>query len=543
MTDTFKGAGKSLLNASKTEKIMKTKEKAEFGDFQTPKNLAGDICALLSQLIEQPAAIVEPTCGVGGILLAAADTFASAKQDVGVEISTPYADILNEKIGIRLDNERFTIANQSYFDVKWDVIIGKLPSPLLVIGNPPWVTNSHLSVLESENRPAKTNFQGHTGLDAMTGKSNFDISESMLIDMLSWLSGKEGTLAMLVKTSVARKALYYAWKNNIRLSSAAIYLINSMQHFDAAVEACLLVCKFCPNNASSIDCSIYESIDSKSPLSIIGYHDNQLVSNSIAYENRKNLQGQEWYRWRSGIKHDCSKVMELKVNQLNYLNGYDEEIYLEDEYLFPMLKTSDVANGKVTAPKRVMIVPQRTTGEDTSPIETKAPLTWAYLNNHAAMLNGRKSSIYKKRPKYSVFGIGEYSFAPWKVAISGFYKKLRFEVVGTVNDKPVVLDDSSYFISCKSEDEALLLAKILNSDVAMEFFSAFIFLDSKRPITVDLLKKLDLKLLAGKLGCLAEFEKYQVIPPDEKKEKQPAKLKRKPGRPKKIEVGMTDMFQ
>lgn len=529
--------------SEKAEKVKKTKEKAEFGDFQTPKNLAADICALLSRLIEVPAAIVEPTCGVGGILLAAADAFASTGQVSGVEISTLYADILNQRILQRADKTRFSITNKSYFDVNWDTIIGKLPSPLLVIGNPPWVTNSHLSVLESENLPAKTNFQAHVGLDAVTGKSNFDISEWMLIDMLGWLSGKEGTLAMLVKTSVARKALYHAWKNDIKLYSAAIYAINSMQHFDAAVEACLLVCRFYPDKGSSLDCSVYQDIESKVPVSIIGYHDNQVVANSIAYEKRKSLQGQEWYRWRSGIKHDCSKVMELKVNQSRYSNGYDEVVELEDEYVFPMLKTSDVANGRVTAPKRVMIVPQRTTGEDTSPIETKAPLTWAYLNKHSAILNGRKSSIYKKRPKYSIFGIEDYSFAPWKVAISGFYKKLRFEVVGPVNNKPVVLDDSSYFLSCNSEDEAVLLAKMLNSDIAMEFLSAFIFLDSKRPITVELLKKLDLKLLADEIGCQAEFEKYNVDTPDNTDSKQPDKPKRKAGRPKKVKVGMTDMFQ
>ena len=34
-----------------------------------------------------------------------------------------------------------------------------------------------------------------------------------------------------------------------------------------------------------------------------------------------------------------------------------------------------------------------------------------------------------------------YTFEPWRVAISGFYKKLNFRVVGSFEGKPIVLDD------------------------------------------------------------------------------------------------------
>ena len=40
------------------------------------------------------------------------------------------------------------------------------------------------------------------------------------------------------------------------------------------------------------------------------------------------------------------------------------------------------------------------------------------------------------------------------------------------------------------------LASILNSDAAKEFYNAFIFWDAKRPITADILKRLDLLKLA-----------------------------------------------
>jgi hypothetical protein len=106
--------------------------------------------------------------------------------------------------------------------------------------------------------------------------------------------------------------------------------------------------------------------------------------------------------------------------------------------------------------------------------------------------------------------VGNYSFAHWKVAISGFYKKLDFKVVGPYAEKPVVLDDTCYFVACKTRDEAFFIDEILNSDIAKDFFSAFIFWDEKRPITVGILKRLDLLALARELGMeetLKEFLK------------------------------------
>ena len=67
---------------------------------------------------------------------------------------------------------QFTHCNVFDFDFKQ---ISKQYSTeeILVIGNPPWVTNSKLSSLNSTNLPIKSNFKNHSGLDAMTGKGKF----------------------------------------------------------------------------------------------------------------------------------------------------------------------------------------------------------------------------------------------------------------------------------------------------------------------------------------------------------------------------------
>ena len=472
----------------------------EFGDFQTPPALAAHACKLLAERRGlEPASVVEPTCGIGGFLCAALDRFPFVKLGLGVEINPTYVDRLTASLRGRAYAGRVRVLHENFFEADWTTLLRDLPEPILVCGNPPWVTNSQLGALGSENLPTKTNFQNRVGLDAITGKSNFDISEWMLIKLLELLQGRRATLAMLCKTAVARKVLVHAWKNDICLADAEIRPIDAGAFFGAAVEACLLICSLVPSGHNR-DCRVYQDMDGHEPTGVIGYHDDQLVADALAYERWKHLKGREVYKWRSGVKHDCSKVMELRKEGTWYRNGLGQLVDLEDDYLFPMLKSSELANGRTQEPSRLMLVPQKATGDDTNMIRVLAPKTWKYLQEHGETLDRRASSIYRNRPRFSVFGVGEYTFSPWKVAISGFYKRLHFATIGSVAGKPIVPDDTGYFVSCHSEEEAAYLASLLNSDTAREFFSAYIFWDAKRPITVDVLKRLDLSTLARELG-------------------------------------------
>jgi hypothetical protein len=67
-----------------------------------------------------------------------------------------------------------------------------------------------------------------------------------------------------------------------------------------------------------------------------------------------------------------------------------------------------------------------------------------------------------------------------------------------------VFDDTVYFLACQGEDEARRVAALLNSDVAKAFYAAFLFWDAKRPITAELLRRLDLRKLDREMGepCL-----------------------------------------
>ena len=121
-----------------------------------------------------------------------------------------------------------------------------------------------------------------------------------------------------------------------------------------------------------------------------------------------------------------------------------------------------------------------------------APATWAYLEKHRARLDARRSRVYRGRPPFSIFGVGPYAFAPFKVAVSGLHGRVAFAVVGPVAGRPVMLDDTCYFLPYADEPSARRAAAALSSPVVADFFRGRLFPDEKRPVTKALLQSLDL---------------------------------------------------
>jgi hypothetical protein len=488
-------------------------EKIEFGDFQTPNVLAIQIVTHLRKLGINPATILEPTCGTGSFIFAAKKSYPNARI-IGLDINPNYLAILFDNLKKKASLNQVEIQCANFFNVDWLKKIQQLEEPILILGNPPWVTSAEISLIGGTNIPTKHNIHGYRGLDTKTGKSNFDISEWMIIELLRSLDGHNGTLAMLCKESVARKVIMYNTREKLKIASSTIYRIDSKKYFNATVNACLFICRLKPQTQNYI-CQIYRSLNTDRVIQEIGYIDERMVADFSAYQKWKHFQsadGQkhDYYIWRSGIKHDCVKVMELQKKGNSLFNGFNHPVNIEPDYLFPMLKSSDLAKNRVKSILRWMIVTQKSIGEDTTTIKQKAPLTWKYLEKYTHLLDKRASSIYRNRPQYSIFGVGSYTFSPWKVAISGFYKEMLFRLVDPFEDKPVVLDDTCYFIPANSFEEAIILHSLLNHPITQEFYHSLIYWDAKRPITIQILQQLDLTKLCLEIGYSALLELVQA---------------------------------
>lgn len=466
-------------------------KKIEFGDFQTPFSLAEAACIKLRELGIKPEVIIEPTCGIGAFLLSSIQIFKDTKSILGYEIESNHISVLNDALGKCDYNHKVNVKQSNFFDVDWTQELSGLSGNLLVIGNFPWVTNSGIGAIGGKNLPDKSNFLKHSGFDAISGKANFDISEWMMLEVLKWFEHRSGAIGMLLKTAVARKILAHARRQNAKTISSHIYKIDTKREFNASVDSCLLVMIFDTEASQyTYDYEIYDDFE-KTECHTVGYRQNLAINDVTLFDKYSYLFGKSPVKWRSGVKHDCSSVMELsRLNDKSFVNRSDDNIFLETDYIYPLLKGSDIGSNKKWREKFV-IVTQRKVGEDTKDISEKAPNTWKYLNSKKEILDARGSSIYEKNPQFSVFGVGEYAFLDWKIAICALYKKLEFRLIEPIEGKTVMFDDTVYYISFQTKKEAEEAFAKITSIEGINFLKSIIFFDDKRPIKTSILNSFD----------------------------------------------------
>lgn len=481
--------------------MIEEPDRAEYGDFQTNANLANNVVLHLMQKNISPEIIIEPTCGKGNFIIASLSNFKNIKQVFGVEIYKPYVQETKYSIldfflsNPNCNKPEITITHTSVFDFDFKKISKQFSSAnILIIGNPPWVTNSKLGSLNSINLPLKTNFKNQNGIDAITGKGNFDIAEYITMMLLEAFQSHNGHLSLLVKNSVIKNIVFDQKERQFQIGSIEKYGIDSKREFNVSVEASLLFCTL--NSEPSLSCKEFDFYSYISRLEF-GWLNTKFVSNVNDYIDSKEVDGVCPFEWRQGIKHDCSSIMELERVNGHFINNLSEDVVLEEDLVYGFLKSSDLKNTVLKNTRKYIIVTQTKVGQETSYIQHLYPQTYTYLNKNSSSFSSRKSSIYKGKPRFSIFGIGDYSFKPYKVAISGLYKTYHFTLVLPQNRKPVMLDDTCYFIGFDKIEYAVYAIILLNSGKAEEFLKAITFSDAKRVFTKDLLMRIDLLKLAS----------------------------------------------
>ena len=459
--------------------------KKEFGDYQTPEAFAEKVCLYIHEFLGvRPEIIIEPTAGIGNFIGESLKIFDSCKCVVGIDIKKEYCDICKEKF----KDKRLIVECKNIFG--YDLSRFKeYGDEILVLGNPPWVTNSEINI----NLPEKSNFKNLSGTDAITGASNFDICEYIIIKLINNFHDKNAVIAMLCKTSVARNVLKELERTATKVEYFMMLKFDAGKVFGINASACLLVTKLNRDSHKGYVCEVSDFNDPKKVLGIIKAENGRLTSDK---DGLRDFEGSCQYEWRQGIKHDCSRIMELeKTGSEKYLNKNNEQVRLEQTLVYPFLKSSSIKKAVICDGfRKYVIVTQKKTGEDTSYIKEVAPETWKYLTDNKSLFDLRKSLIYKGAPAFSMFGVGNYSYEKYKVGISGFYKEPLFCLIyNDIDiDHAVMLDDTCYYLSFKNFDEAYVCMLLLNCKAVRDFIYSISFQDAKRPFTKKVLQRLDL---------------------------------------------------
>jgi hypothetical protein len=143
---------------------------------------------------------------------------------------------------------------------------------------------------------------------------------------------------------------------------------------------------------------------------------------------------------------------------------------LEPDLLYPLLRGRDVHRWQATPSAYLLMVqdPEKRRGYAEDYLSVKYPRIFTYLKRFEPALRLRaafKRYFRDTDPFYSMFDIGDYTFAPYKAVWLGFgARKMQAAVVSTADGKPIMTNQAMHpFVPTQGEIEAHYLAACLNS--------------------------------------------------------------------------------
>ena len=447
----------------------------DLGEYQTPLYLTDIICEYLKNNLKiSPDIIIEPTCGIGNFLKSISKIYPK-KQLYGIEIDKTKLDKIKNTIPhLKLINEDIFTFKFSSFDKT---------NSFLIIGNPPRVTRYELLKTKS-NISINPNFKNLKNNDIKLDNANFDISEYIILKIINEFKNTRTTMAFLCEKTVPRNIFIELIKNNIKYSFIKQINFNSYKKFNLETETCLFIIQFGETIMKNKTCEVCDISNPSKVLYKFGFLSREFYIDTISQIDEKFS-----FEWKQGVKHDCAKIIELTLENNQLVNKNNYPVNIENLLVYPLLKGGDLKNPIVNETSKYIIITQQKTGQDTTYIKSEAPKTWQYLNDNIKYFNTRKSNIYKNTSDFCIFSIGKYSFKKYKVAISSFNKNLLFSLVYC--EKIMMLDNACYFLSFENYDDAYITMLILNSQLVKRFLKNIVSLDSKRPFSKKILKRID----------------------------------------------------
>ena len=154
---------------------------------------------------------------------------------------------------------------------------------------------------------------------------------------------------------------------------------------------------------------------------------------------------------------------------------------VEDEHLFALLRGEGVRRfHAVVDPNHAVLVPQRSMRPDPD-LPMTAPGTHTFLSQFEDVLLSRSSHkrFQAGQPFWSLWPVGPYTFAPWKVAWrsmpgDSFAAALvHHSAPPNLAPRLVVPNDKVYYVSCDSRAEAGFLTAMLNAPAVAGAVNAY----------------------------------------------------------------------
>ncbi len=142
---------------------------------------------------------------------------------------------------------------------------------------------------------------------------------------------------------------------------------------------------------------------------------------------------------------------------------------VEEALVYPLLRGRDVRrwNAEPSAHILMMQDPKTKMGIDEAVVSAEYPKAYSYLRRFESVLRARRSQavrrLMEKGPFYSIFAVGDYTFAPWKVVWREQASQFTAAVIGKADGKVIIPDHKLMLVAAASKAEAHYLCAALNS--------------------------------------------------------------------------------
>jgi len=152
---------------------------------------------------------------------------------------------------------------------------------------------------------------------------------------------------------------------------------------------------------------------------------------------------------------------------------------IEPDLLYPLLRGRDVKRWRAEPSAWIIMVqdPIKRRGIDENVMKDKYPKTYLYLKRFEKVLRERAAfnryftrkngiQMLEIGPFYSMFDVGDYTFAPYKVVWKYVASDFICSVVEPINGRPVIQNEKLMLVACESKEEAHYLCAMCNSSPA-----------------------------------------------------------------------------
>ncbi|MFQ6054683.1 MAG: Eco57I restriction-modification methylase domain-containing protein [Methanosarcinales archaeon] len=425
-----------------------------------------------------------------------------------------------------------------------------------VVGNPSWINWESLPDLYREQTKPLWNRYGLfslSGYKARLGGGKKDIAMLFTYVAVDKYLKENGILGFLITQSVFKTEAGEGFRNFTLpkkefLKVLKVHDMVELKPFESASNMTAVIIlkktkekteypiqyiqwKKIKRGSISTDLTRYEVLERTKKIELLAEPIDTKKNNSAWFTTPKNLlklkniTGKSQYTAYAGAySGGVNGVYWIKILQ-KFPNGdiLIENLYeigkkkvektlarIETDLIYPLIKSRNVKKWNLKKDYTYCIMvqdPKKRIGYEEKYLKRNYPKTHGYLYKFKDILLKRAS--YKKyfnkksAPFYTMFGIGEYTFAPYKVVWNRMGTNLNAVVTASVKDvyigeRVIIPENVLVFVPFENELEAHYLCAIMNSYIVNFLIQSYSVKGGKSFATPDILKFLNLNKFNSK---------------------------------------------